>query len=202
MQKQAGIISWDNKLMTTIDAMSLNELEHVVNWAADEGWNPGIDDAAAFFEADPDGFFLLKDGETKIAAISVVKQGEQHAFLGLYICHSDYRGLGYGWKVWNAGIEYLKDHTIGLDGVPEQQANYQRSGFEYHYRNIRFAGDVNRLSTFTDQDSANTSPSVIVRTPRVDDFQSMFKLDSIAHGFTRHKYIKNWRTKHRRYRFS
>ena len=43
-----------------------------LDWAATEGWNPGLDDAAAFQAADPDGFLgAFVDGEM-VAGISAV----------------------------------------------------------------------------------------------------------------------------------
>ena len=40
--------------MTTlvVHAMSRAEMDLAVEWAAAEGWNPGLDDADAFFAAD------------------------------------------------------------------------------------------------------------------------------------------------------
>ncbi|WP_286037145.1 hypothetical protein [Pseudoalteromonas sp. SCSIO 43201] len=37
--------------------MSLAELETAVQWAQQEGWNPGVNDAYCYFHADPNGFF-------------------------------------------------------------------------------------------------------------------------------------------------
>jgi len=34
------------------------ELDIPVEWAAKEGWNPGLYDADAFYKTDPKGFFL------------------------------------------------------------------------------------------------------------------------------------------------
>ena len=48
-------------VITTADAAGVALL---VDWAAAEGWNPGLDDAAAFRSADPDGFLIATvDGE-------------------------------------------------------------------------------------------------------------------------------------------
>ncbi|TIN16885.1 MAG: GNAT family N-acetyltransferase, partial [Mesorhizobium sp.] len=40
----------------TIRTLTASEVETLVEWAAREGWNPGIDDAAALRAADPEGF--------------------------------------------------------------------------------------------------------------------------------------------------
>ena len=120
--------------------MNRNELDIAIDWAALEGWNPGLHDAECFHAADPSGFLIGKlDGEP-IATISVVKYNESFGFLGFYIVKPEYRGKGYGIKIWNAGLKYLKGCNIGLDGVVEQQENYKKSGFQLAYRNIRYEG--------------------------------------------------------------
>lgn len=51
---------------------SLAEVALMLDWDAAEGWNPGLDDAAAFHAADPDGFFLALEDDVPVASISVV----------------------------------------------------------------------------------------------------------------------------------
>ncbi len=34
------------------------ELDTIIDWAAREGWNPGIDDGNAFWAADPEGYWV------------------------------------------------------------------------------------------------------------------------------------------------
>ena len=95
----------------------------VREWAAAEGWNPGLDDAPAFFAQDPEGFFLGRvDGEP-VSAISVVNYSDAYAFLGFYLVRPDLRGLGHGLATWRAGLAHAGDRTVGLDGVPDQQDN-------------------------------------------------------------------------------
>ena len=38
--------------------MTEADLKLALDWAAAEGWNPGLDDAHCFYAADPQGFFL------------------------------------------------------------------------------------------------------------------------------------------------
>ncbi|AZO64195.1 GNAT family N-acetyltransferase [Mesorhizobium sp. M6A.T.Cr.TU.016.01.1.1] len=124
----------------TIRTLALEEVETLVDWAAAEGWNPGLGDAAAFHAADPEGFIgAFVDGEMA-AGISAVAYGDDFGFIGLYICRPDRRGEGHGKAVWDAGTARLGNRTIGLDGVVEQQANYCSTGFAPVYRTIRFVG--------------------------------------------------------------
>jgi len=123
-----------------IRAMTQQEVATAIEWAAAEGWNPGLHDATCFYAADPNGFLVGLLEDEPIATISVVKYGASFGFLGLYIVKPAHRGQGYGLQLWNAGLAYLGQRTIGLDGVVAQQTNYRRSGFELAYRNIRYQG--------------------------------------------------------------
>ncbi len=120
--------------------LTLAEATELVGWAATEGWNPGLEDAPALYAADPEGFIGAFVDDRMVAGISAVAYGSDFGFIGLYICRPDARGKGYGRAVWDAGMAYLGDRTIGLDGVPEQQANYGRMGFQPVYTTHRWSG--------------------------------------------------------------
>ncbi|WP_235975121.1 GNAT family N-acetyltransferase [Stappia albiluteola] len=120
--------------------MSKEDLALAVDWAAHEGWNPGLEDVEAFYAADPGGYLMAYANGEPAASISIVRYGESFAFLGLYITRKDLRGQGIGHGLWRHAIASLGDRTIGLDGVVEQQPNYRKSGFEYAHRNVRMSG--------------------------------------------------------------
>lgn len=126
----------------TIRAMSPVEIDLAIEWAAREGWNPGLDDAACFRSVDPDGFLMaFVDGEPA-ASLAAVRYDETFGFIGLYIASPPYRGRGIAVRLWEAGMAHLGDRVIGLDGVPERQDDYRRSGFELAWRNVRYSGSV------------------------------------------------------------
>ncbi|MDR5739751.1 MULTISPECIES: GNAT family N-acetyltransferase [unclassified Caballeronia] len=123
-----------------IRRMSQADLVTALDWAAAEGWNPGLDDARCFHAADPDGFFVgTWDGEP-IACISAVAYDDAFGFIGLYIVRPEWRGKGFGIRLWREGIACLGERNIGLDGVVAQQSNYRKSGFVLAYRNVRYQG--------------------------------------------------------------
>lgn len=119
---------------------SRKELDIVVDWAAKEGWNPGLRDGDAFYATDPNGFYLGFLGDEPIASISAVAYDDTFGFIGFYIVKPEFRGNGYGLKLWNECLKHLPTQNIGLDGVIEQQENYKKSGFKLSYRNIRYEG--------------------------------------------------------------
>jgi GNAT superfamily N-acetyltransferase len=126
----------------TIRNLDLPEIATLLDWAAAEGWNPGRNDAVAFHAADPHGFFGAFVDGVMAAGISAVAYDAHFGFIGLYICHPAWRGQGHGKAVWDAGMAYLGDRIIGLDGVPEQQANYAAMGFVPAYQTIRMSGTL------------------------------------------------------------
>jgi GNAT superfamily N-acetyltransferase len=124
----------------TIRKASRREWDIAVDWAAREGWNPGLHDADSFYASDPDGFLPGFLDDEPIASISVVRYNTEFGFLGFYIVKPDYRGQGYGIQLWNEALKHLPSQNIGLDGVVAQQENYKKSGFHLAYRHIRYAG--------------------------------------------------------------
>lgn len=124
----------------TIRGATPDEVALAVDWAAAEGWNPGLSDAACYGGIDAGGFLVgVLDGEV-IATLSAIRYGAGFGFIGFYIVRPDKRGRGYGWPLWQAGMDRLQGRVIGLDGVPDQQENYKKSGFTLAYRNIRYEG--------------------------------------------------------------
>ncbi|MGN6747815.1 MAG: GNAT family N-acetyltransferase [Xanthobacteraceae bacterium] len=125
-----------------VRTMLPEEMTLTVDWAAAEGWNPGITDAACFAAAAPDGFLLGEFAGEPAAILSVVNYDELFSFLGFYIVRADLRGRGLGLRIWQAGMARAGSRTIGLDGVVAQQHNYRKSGFVLAYNNIRYGGWV------------------------------------------------------------
>ncbi|MEU7702557.1 GNAT family N-acetyltransferase [Streptomyces sp. NPDC039028] len=158
--------------------------ELVRSWAADEGWNPGRSDAASFFAQDPRGFFLGRvDGEP-VSAISVVTYDDAYAFLGFYLVRPDLRGLGHGLATWRAALPHAGGRSVGLDGVPDQQDNYRRSGFKTAYRTARYEGAV---------PAVDGPPPGVVPAGSVDP-AVLAAYDGACHHADRPRFLASWLT--------
>jgi len=166
----------------TLKTMSRKEIDIAIDWAATEGWNPGLHDADCFYAADQRGFLIGElDGEP-IASISVVKYGSSFGFLGFYIVKPEHRGKGYGIQIWDEGMKYLSGRNIGLDGVVAQQENYQKSRFKLAYRNIRYEGVSGGETT--------EHPNVLSLSQVT--FDMLAKYDEAFFPDDRKKFLKAW----------
>jgi hypothetical protein len=126
----------------TIRTMRPEEISLAVDWAATEGWNPGLADDLCFASVDPEGFLIAELDGAPAATVSCVNYGARFSFLGFYIVRADLRGRGFGLRIWNAAIAHAGTRVIGLDGVTAQQDNYRKSGFQLAYANVRYGGPV------------------------------------------------------------
>jgi GNAT superfamily N-acetyltransferase len=124
----------------TIRNTQRHEIDLIISWANSEGWNPGIHDAQAFYEADPNGFFLGILKGKPVASISAVAYDTSFGFLGFYIVLPPFRSQGLGREIWKAGMKHLRGRNIGLDSVREQQRRYERLGFWPCYKSVRHQG--------------------------------------------------------------
>ncbi|MFG1299667.1 GNAT family N-acetyltransferase [Xanthobacter sp. V3C-3] len=155
------------------------EAAEAVEWAAREGWNPGLADLGAFLAQDAGTFRgLFHDGALAVT-LSAARYAGGFAFVGFYICRPDLRGRGLGFALWQETFAGL-DGTVGLDGVVAQQANYARSGFALAHRNIRYGG----------RPAGADDPRVVPIDARLRP--AVEALDRAAFGFARPDFLARW----------
>ncbi|MEX1294814.1 MAG: GNAT family N-acetyltransferase [Candidatus Limnocylindrales bacterium] len=129
----------------TLRLMSEDEVVRLVDWAADEGWNPGLHDARVFWQADPQGFIAAELGDEVVGGGSIVSYHREFGFMGLFLVRPEFRGRGLGTQLWHARLRLLQSRlragaAIGMDGVLEMQAWYAEGGFGFAHRSLRYEG--------------------------------------------------------------
>ena len=127
--------------------MTRSEVDELVDWAAAEGWNPGLHDAELFWATDQEAFLAADLEDVLIGGGAVTSYDEEFGFMGFFILKPEYRGRGLGNKLWYARRDRLLGRlrsgaTIGLDGVFAMQDFYAKGGFVFSHRNLRFRTDV------------------------------------------------------------
>jgi hypothetical protein len=162
------------------------EVDTLVGWARDEGWDPGVHDADIFSSVYPDGFYgCFLDG-LMIGGGSLVSYNGEFGFMGFFIVMPEYRSTGIGRSLWykrrDTLIGRLKPGaTIGMDGVVAMQPFYRRGGFALAYRDERRA----RVgSDFTLDDAVSLISS--------SDFDAIAAYDLECFGFDRRPFLYRW----------
>ncbi|KAF0126806.1 MAG: N-acetyltransferase GCN5 [Methylocystaceae bacterium] len=120
-----------------IREMSKSELDRALDWAATEGWNPGLYDAESFYAVDPKGFFIAERAGEPLGCVSAVAYDESFGYVGLFIVRPPYRGQGVGLRLLNVALRHVQGRNVGLDAAIDLQQTYARYGFTFAYRNIR-----------------------------------------------------------------
>lgn len=170
-----------------IRKMTEDEVSSIaIEWAAREGWNPGLYDAACYYKTDPNGFLIGFIGNEPVSCISAVAYNERFGFIGFYIVKPEQRGKGYGKRIWEAAMAYLSTQDIGLDGVVSQQDNYLKSGFRFVYNNIRYEGIAK---------NTNKQFEEIVLFPDVS-FEDILQYDTRLFPAPRPQFLDCWVKQH------
>lgn len=123
-----------------IRTMTREEVDVAVDWAAQEGWNPGLYDAEPFYVADPNGFLAVEQDGEILATVSSTTYGDTFGFMGFYIVNPAHRHQGFGMTLANAARDYQGARLIGIDGVLAMQPKYEGWGFRMAYCNARYEG--------------------------------------------------------------
>jgi len=166
--------------------LGFDGLKTLVNWAAQEGWNPGPHDAEVFFATDPEGFYGYFDRDEMIAGGSIVSYQKAFGFMGFFIVKPEYRASGIGRKLWCQRRDTLLSRlnpgaAIGMDGVVAMQPFYKKGGFEIAFRDERHEKTG---TTFEIADNI---------TPINDgDFDAIMTYDLQCFGFERPQFMKPW----------
>lgn len=177
-----------NNLM--IRQMTRDEVDELVGWAANEGWNPGLHDAELFWATDPEAFIAADFDRELIGGGAITSYSGDFGFMGFFIVRPEYRGRGLGNRIWHVRLERLLGRlklgaSIGMDGVFDMQEYYARGGFVFSHRDLRFKLDV------ADDIAIYEMPDNIVPLSQLP-FNQIVKYDSDCFPAVRERFLQSW----------
>ncbi|WP_223447848.1 GNAT family N-acetyltransferase [Pseudomonas sp. BF-R-19] len=155
--------------------MTRPELDELVDWAAREGWNPGLHDAELFWATDPAAFIAAYQGGELIGGGAITSYNGEFGFMGFFIVRPEYRGQGLGNTLWHARRERLLARlrpgaSIGMDGVFAMQDYYAKGGFVFSHRNMRFRANLTARPTTSQVDDQDIVPLATFPFDQVVDY--------------------------------
>ncbi|MBP0631114.1 GNAT family N-acetyltransferase [Cupriavidus sp. AcVe19-1a] len=174
--------------------MTRAELDQLVDWAASEGWNPGVHDAALFWATDPDAFIAAELDGALIGGGAITSYCGEFGFMGFFIVRPEFRGRGLGNALWHARRDRLiarlrPGATIGLDGVFAMQDYYARGGFVFSHRNLRFRAEVPDRRPHSPEPSR--ADEAIVPLDEVP-FEDVLAYDRTCFPAAREAFVRGW----------
>ena len=178
-----------------ISAMSRDEAEVLLGWAAAEGWNPGLADLEVAWSFDPQGFIALRytapDKATElVGGGAILSYGGQCGFMGLFIMRADHRGQGLGRVLWHERLRRLQARLqpgafIAMDGVLNMVPFYAAGGFVQHYHDLRFQGPADA--------TALAVPAGMATVPLASEpFTEVDAYDREVFGRPRTGFLRRW----------
>ena len=168
--------------MLTIRKITLQEMVFPMEVAFKERWNPGLYDGAAFYQADPEGFFLAELEGGLTGGISAVSYGDKLVVIGNHFVLPPFRKKGIGRTLWEYALDLAGDKSIRVNGLPEGKAFYESYGFHGMCNIIRYGGSIFAEGRISDD----------IYSAQDIDFRLLTEFDAGFFGVSRAAFLKTW----------
>lgn len=164
-----------------IEKMTKEDMKMMIDRAIAEGWTESYDSMDLFYEMDPNGYFKGMIGDEVVSVVSAVQYPDNYAFMGYYIVAPQYRGRGYGLKLFQHALDYCKGCLVGLDAVESRAPTYEKIGFVTSEGSDRYVGTAKK---------ATVPLNVISYEPK--HFDDIAEYDKPFFPSQRRDFLKQW----------
>jgi len=162
--------------------MNRSDIDFAFHCTHSEGWASETKESfEGFLSFDPDGCFIAEHDSQRVGMCVAIKY-KHTGFIGELIVIPEMRGKGYGGKLFNHSIEYLKSagiSSIYLDGDLDAVPIYEKTGFRKICKSLRFVGKL--------EGQENTH----VRKTNSDDLSTICDIDTDLFGEDRSFFLKH-----------
>ena len=112
---------------------------------ASAGWNQTVADWRRLLWHGPEGCFLGEWDGAPAGVVTTIRYGDDLAWIGMMLVHSDFRRRGIASALMEAAIDYLRSKNIAcikLDATPDGAHVYERLGFRPELELFRWEGNL------------------------------------------------------------
>ncbi|MFW6232769.1 MAG: GNAT family N-acetyltransferase, partial [Bacteroidota bacterium] len=110
------------------------ELGLLKQLAENEGLNPGLNDIASVYQADPAGFFTCLSGDKPAGFISAIKYGSRYGFIGLFLIYPEFRNTAAAPILFRTAYKYLAKSNAGMDIPFKFVARIEYTGAKFAHK--------------------------------------------------------------------
>lgn len=163
--------------------MNHSDIDFAFHCTNSEGWASETKESfEAFLSFDRDGCFIAEHDNQNIGLCLAIKY-KHSGFIGELIVIPEMRGKGFGSKLFNHSIEYLKSAGISniyLDGDLEAVPIYEKAGYRKICKSLRFVGKL------------KGQEHTHVRKTSKDDLSKICDIDNDLFGEDRSFFLKHY----------
>ena len=163
----------------------------IINAMVREGWRPGLKDAECFLACDQFSAFVGELNGKPICCVTATKYGDSLVFGGCFYVSKEYRGKGYGRKIFDAAKASAKSsRSIGTSALLEMEELYERKGFRSLFYGAHFIFHLPTAISCLSE--ASESSSVKIKCSEDVNLDALFRYDTTVFGFERHAFLSKW----------
>ncbi|MFW9923112.1 MAG: GNAT family N-acetyltransferase [Candidatus Thorarchaeota archaeon] len=174
---------------------TMDDLEDIYKIVDITGWGETLDDIRQIIANIDNKYILLISPKSEIVGVTLAVNNGGIGFIGHVIVLPEYRGMGLGEQLMIEAINYLKFRgckTIKLDAVHQAISLYERVGFQFELKSLRYKLDLSndeKINEFTNKvrKSKHKNP---VKNSKVSDFEEIIKIDNKLFECNRENYLQ------------
>ena len=116
-----------------ISTLKEHQLELLLLHSSFEGWDIEKAHIIALFKTYNDDFFIAYKEQQLLGFIVALKKSPLFGFISTFLVLKEFRGLGYGKKLFEHALKHLKGCQIALDSLEDKTTFYEKKGFQRYF---------------------------------------------------------------------